>query len=68
MANYKKLGVIGGVGPLATALFFQRVVEYTNVAIDQEHLDIDILNRPGIPNRTDYLLGLTDVPEPYPGK
>ena len=66
MANYKKLGVIGGVGPLATALFFQRVVEYTNVASDQEHLDIDILNRPGIPNRTDYLLGLEGAPSFVP--
>lgn len=56
MTNYKKLGVIGGVGPAATALFFQRVVEYTNVACDQEHLDITILNRPSIPDRTDYLL------------
>ena len=66
MANYKKLGIIGGVGPLATALFFQRVVEYTNVAIDQEHLDIDILNRPGIPNRTDYLLGIEGAPSFVP--
>ena len=66
MANYKKLGVIGGVGPLATALFFQRVVEYTKVASDQEHLDIDILNRPGIPNRTDYLLGLEGAPSFVP--
>ena len=66
MANYKKLGVIGGIGPLATALFFQRVVEYTKVASDQEHLDIDILNRPGIPNRTDYLLGIEGAPSFVP--
>ncbi len=62
MAEYKKLGIIGGVGPAATALFFQRVVEYTDVHSDQEHLDIDIVNRPGIPNRTDYLLGLEGAP------
>lgn len=58
VASYKKLGVIGGVGPAATALFFQRVVGYTEAACDQEHLDIDILNRPHIPDRTDYLLGV----------
>lgn len=66
MANYKKLGVIGGVGPLATALFFQRVVEYTKAASDQEHLDVDILNRPGIPNRTEYLLGMEGAPSFVP--
>ena len=66
MADYKKLGVIGGVGPAATALFFQRVVEYTDFASDQEHLDIDILNRPGISNRTDYLLGVEGAPSFVP--
>jgi aspartate racemase len=66
MSNYKKLGVIGGVGPAATALFFQRVVEFTNAATDQEHLDIDILNRPQIPNRTDYLLHKQDAPSFVP--
>ncbi len=62
MTNYKKLGVIGGVGPAATVQFFQRVVDYTDVVSDQEHLDIDILNRPGIPDRTNYLLGLKGAP------
>lgn len=66
MAVYKKLGVIGGLGPAATALFFQRVVEYTDVSSDQDHLDIDILNRPGIPNRTDYLLGVAGAPSFVP--
>ena len=66
MANYKKLGVIGGVGPAATALFFQRVVEYTNAATDQQHLDIDIVNRPGIPDRTDFLLGKPGAPSFVP--
>lgn len=66
MTNYKKLGVIGGVGPAATVQFFQRVVDYTNVTSDQEHLDIDILNRPGIPDRTNYLLSLEDAPSFIP--
>ena len=66
MNSYKKLGVIGGVGPAATALFFAKVVEYTDVATDQEHLDIDILNRPQIPNRTDYLLGIDGAPSFVP--
>lgn len=66
MANYKKLGVIGGVGPAATALFFQRVVGFTDAACDQDHLDISILNRPQIPDRTDYLLGVAGAPSFVP--
>ena len=66
MSTYKKLGVIGCVGPAATALFFSRVVEYTNVARDQDHLSIDIVNRPSIPDRTDFLLGKPGAPSFVP--
>lgn len=62
MAMAEKLGVIGGVGSAATALFFTRVVEYTRATCDQEHLDVSIFNRPGIPDRTAYLLGLPGAP------
>lgn len=53
----KKLGIIGGVGPAATSLLFERIVDYTDVRTDQNHLDIVILNYPArIPDRTAYLL------------
>ncbi|MDO4289971.1 MAG: amino acid racemase [Eggerthellaceae bacterium] len=57
MTELKKLGVIGGVGPLATARLFRRVVELTDAHCDQEHLDVTVLNRPQIPDRSAYLLG-----------
>lgn len=53
----KKLGVIGGMGPLATALFVELVVEMTYAAKDSEHIAMDIVNIPTIPDRTDYILG-----------
>ena len=51
-----KLGIIGGLGPAATARLFSRIVEYTAAARDQDHLEVAILNRPSIPDRTAYLL------------
>lgn len=53
----KKLGVIGGMGPLATAIFMQMVVEMTEAVRDCEHIEMDILNLPNIPDRTDFILG-----------
>lgn len=53
----KKLGVIGGMGPLATAIFMQMVIEMTDASKDSEHIEMDIVNVPGIPDRTDYILG-----------
>lgn len=56
-ASYKKLGIIGGLGPAATVYLYDRIVSLTDAALDQEHLDITILNRPQTPDRTAYLLG-----------
>ena len=53
----EKLGIIGGLGPAATARLMTRIVDFTDAARDQDHLDITVLNRPWIPDRTAYLLG-----------
>lgn len=53
----KKLGVIGGLGPVATAYFFELVSRMTDAYHDQEHIDINIISKPSIPDRTDYILG-----------
>lgn len=53
----KKLGVIGGMGPLATALFMELVIEMTAAAEDSGHIPMDIVNAPTIPDRTEYILG-----------
>lgn len=52
-----KLGVIGGLGPMATAFFMQMVIEMTKADTDQEHIEMLIHNCPSIPDRTNYILG-----------
>lgn len=66
MGNRGKLGVIGGLGPMATAYFYQLVTEMTAAEKDQDHIDIDIASRPGIPDRTAFILGESDA-DPVPG-
>lgn len=51
------VGVVGGVGPLATAYFLARVVRLTDAATDQEHVDLVVHQRASIPDRTAFLLG-----------
>lgn len=53
----KVLGVIGGVGPMATAYFLRLLVEMNDAATDQEHIEILLHSRPSIPDRTRFILG-----------
>lgn len=55
----KRLGVIGGLGPLATAWFMELVIRMTQAQTDQQHLDMLIYSIPSIPDRTAYLLDPT---------
>lgn len=52
----KTLGIIGGLGPMATACLLQLIIEMTDAKTDQEHLDVIVFNRPDVPDRTAYLL------------
>lgn len=61
----KTLGVIGGLGPMATAYLLQRVIEMTDAKTDQEHLDVIVFDRPQVPDRTAYILDHSK-PSPLP--
>lgn len=52
----KKLGVLGGMGPKATSVFFEKVIENTAAYKDQDHIDMIILNHASISDRTEVLL------------
>lgn len=54
------LGVIGGLGPMATAYFMELVIRMTRAETDQENVEMIIYNFPSIPDRTDYILGNSD--------
>lgn len=51
-----RLGVIGGLGPMATAYYLELLVRMTDAKRDQEHPEIIIMNIPSIPDRTAYIL------------
>ncbi|MBS4192654.1 aspartate/glutamate racemase family protein [Bacillus sp. FJAT-49705] len=52
----RSLGVIGGMGPMATSVFFEKVIENTVANADQEHIDMVILNHATLPDRTDVII------------
>lgn len=61
----KILGVLGGIGPLATVYFMDMLVKMTEASCDQEHIPVLCFNHPTIPDRTAYILDNTK-PDPLP--
>ncbi len=47
-----RIGVLGGMGPAATALFYRELVEHTDAGCDQEHMDAVVLSHASLPDRT----------------
>jgi aspartate racemase len=60
----RTLGVLGGMGPLATADFYTKLVELTPAARDREHIPTLIRSVPQIPERLAALLGEGASPGP----
>jgi aspartate racemase len=56
------LGILGGMGPLATVDFFGKIVAHTPARTDQEHMPIIIRNVPQVPDRTAAYLSGSDAP------
>ncbi len=52
----KTIGIIGGMGPLATVDLFSKIVNLTNVQKESDHIHIIIDNNPQIPDRTSFIL------------
>ncbi|MFI5262171.1 MAG: aspartate/glutamate racemase family protein [Candidatus Limnocylindrales bacterium] len=48
----RTVGIVGGMGPLATADFYRRMVEATQAGRDQDHLRVIIDSHPQIPDRS----------------
>lgn len=58
------VGILGGLGPLAGAHFYRRLVEKTPARGDSDHLPVVLVSDPTIPSRVDNLFG--DGPTPVP--
>jgi len=58
------LGVIGGMGPAATADFFAKLIEATPASRDEEHIPTLIVSDPRLPGRPAAILA--NGPSPLP--
>jgi len=52
----KVVGVLGGLGPEATKVMFERIIEMTPAQTDSEHIRVIIDSNPKIPDRTQAIL------------
>lgn len=60
----KVIGILGGMGPEATAELFLRIIKATPAQRDQDHLRVIVDNNPKIPDRTAAILGEGQSPLP----
>lgn len=60
----KTIGILGGMGPEATAYFYELIINQTKAEKDQEHIKAIIYSNPEIPPRTDAILGKVPIPTP----
>lgn len=63
MIEQRTLGVIGGLGPIATSHFMELIIRMTDAQRDQQHLDMVIYHTPSIPDRSSFILDPT-LPSP----
>lgn len=56
MKEEKVIGVLGGMGPEATASFYMKLIKATPVSKDQDHHHVIIDSNPKIPDRTQAIL------------
>lgn len=61
----RTIGILGGMGPEATARFFELIIKNTAARKDQDHLKILVCNYPQIPDRTQAILHGGENPVPY---
>ena len=62
--NDTMIGVIGGMGPLATADFLNKVIEEAHAAVDDDHVPLLISCDPRIPQRPAAILAGGESPLP----
>ncbi len=54
------LGILGGLGPMASAYFYELIISHTDAACDQEHIDIILNSHASTPDRTAFILGQSE--------
>lgn len=60
----KTIGILGGMGPMATCDLMKKIIENTDASCDQEHVRICVDSNTNIPDRTAAILGEGKDPRP----
>ncbi len=60
----RTIGILGGMGPMATCDLMKKIIEQTDASCDQEHLRICVDSNTNIPDRTAAILGHGENPVP----
>jgi len=60
-----RLGILGGMGPAASAEFVSRLIQQTPATRDQDHIPFVLWNEPRIPDRSTSMRNGNDDPLPY---
>jgi aspartate racemase len=58
------VGILGGMGPAATADFMSKIIALTKAVEDQQHIPLLISSMPDIPDRSAYLMSGGSSPQP----
>ncbi|MGC0271277.1 aspartate/glutamate racemase family protein (plasmid) [Glutamicibacter soli] len=64
-APSRVVGILGGMGPSATADFYTKLIAHTPASTDQEHLRVVIWADPTVPSRQDAILANGLDPSPW---
>jgi len=64
MIDYKTIGVMGGMGPAATAAFMQRIIDLTYAEDDVNHVPLLVDMNPQVPSRIKAILDGGESPVP----
>ena len=51
------IGVLGGMGPLATIDFMRKMIDATEAVVDQDHVPVLVSSIPQVPDRTEAFRG-----------
>lgn len=61
---HKTVGILGGMGPLASVDLFDKITRITQAERDREHLHVVVESNPLIPDRIGAILSGTESPVP----
>lgn len=63
--KYRTIGILGGMGPEATANFLSQIIKITSASRDQEHVPVVVCSLPQTPDRTQAVLHGGPSPLPW---